>query len=179
MVIEVPDRSRKSKKGDKGEESSTRTASTMTSHSSKSYNTSRDDLSSKISKVDGGQSVSGLSRKDDGEQSVSGLSRKERQELTENILEGQTMTYESNDKLRKDKIATWVRTVGFRNQKFAQAGVFTVQSHLFKRCLKQAMPWWTGTSEEAYKEWGKFIRNTLNHRRNCCQTMIRSKMKGM
>ena len=80
-------------------------------------------------------------------------------------------------------MSKWIRQHGFKCQKFVVDGDYCAGSPLIYHCMKACLPGFEETKWEKlrhhyFSKYGKFIKRTLNHKRNCCQSSIKSMIRG-
>jgi hypothetical protein len=103
--------------------------------------------------------------------------------ISDSILNGHNIGKITMESLLQKKIGAWVRSTGFKCQKFVVRGDYGPQSPLVYHCMKANLEnfdeaKWVLDGERYFDKYGKYIKRTLNHKRNCCQSTIKSILKG-
>jgi hypothetical protein len=103
--------------------------------------------------------------------------------LSDSILKGHNIGTNTEEMILQKKIASWVRSTGFKCQKYIVRGNYGPRSPLIYHCMKANLVTfdetkWEVERQKYFDKYGKYIKRTLNHKRNCCQSSIKSTLKG-
>lgn len=105
-------------------------------------------------------------------------------DISEMILNGHNIGKNTKDALLEKEIGKWVRKQGFKCQKFIVTSKYRAESPLLFHCMKACLgkdfdnSTWIVSREKYFLKYGKYIKRTLNHKRNCCQSSVKATVRG-